>query len=725
MRTGLKAALAAFLALTCTSGAVAQDAPTLAPSSPPAALPDAPIPYTQVRPKRPAPKARPAPAAKAMVPMTAPAAAGPGVAGAPPMAPGAPTLVSGARLASNQPIPTTELSAFVDGWVTDAMAREHVAGVAVSVVQGGQVALKKGYGFAHLDPRRPVDPDRTLFRIGSISKTFTWILAMKEVEKGRLDLNRPINGYLPEKVRIRGEGYRRDVTLRHLMAHAPGFEDRALGQLFERDADRVRPLDLYLRQERPARVRAAGVLSSYSNYGTGLAGLAVANLNGRPFEDLVERDITGPLGMARTTFREPRPGKRGLPAPMPAPLRGDVATGYRWAGDGYDVRPYEYIGQIAPAGSASSTAGDMARYMLALLGNGGWNGVTVYGPRAARAFRQPIQATAPGVNGWAHGFIVYDLPGGRRGYGHDGATLSFHSSLVVIPELDLGVFITTNSEEGHKLSGRFAEAVVREFYAPPVTFPRPGSRALLDAASDFEGYYMTTRRKHGGLEGFVNLLIGGVRVDVTRDGRLVTGGDEPRFWLPDGPVSQGRFVAADGDRRIAFKMQDGRAVSFQDGFNADRKLRAAFWMHPLVLGGMAVLTALAAVATLMGVVLRNRRDLRENQIQTRAALAQNIQAGLWLATFALVGAFAARASDAAAVFYDWPGPLLITASACALVAAALTLVTLAVTPAVWQGGRRVDSWSGLRKTFFTITVVIYLAFTILLALWGLLAPWSA
>ena len=613
----------------------------------------------------------------------------------------------------------------MDGWVTDAMAREHVAGAAVAVVQGGQVALKKGYGFADLSPYRPVDPDRTLFRIGSISKTFTWILAMNEVEKGRMALDRPINDYLPERVRAPDQGYSRPVTLKTLMDHSPGFEDRALGQLFEREPDRVRPLDLYLRQERPRRVRAAGVLSSYSNYGTGLAGLAVANLNGKPFEDLVETRITGPLGMGHTTFREARPERRGLPPAMPASLQGDMAKGWWWVGDRFVSRPYEYIGQIAPAGSASSTAGDMARYMLMMLGDGTWNGVTVYGPRAARAFRQPIQATAPGVNGWAHGLIVYDLPGARRGYGHDGATISFHSSMVVAPELDLGVFITTNSDNGHELTGRFADALVRQFYAPPATFPRPGSRDLLQAADAFKGYYMTTRRAYGGLEGFASLLIGGVFVDITPEGRLVTRSQgESRVWVPDGPVSQGRFIAADSDRRLVFQMKDGRAVGYQDGLNADRKQRAPFWMNPMLMAALAGLTALAAITTLMGAALRNRRDVRENQIQARAALAQNIQAGLWLVAMGLVGVWAARAADVTAVFYSWPGPLLITASACALVAGALTLVTLAVLPAVWQGGRRVDSWSGMRKTGFTITALIYSAFTVLLAIWGLLAPWS-
>ncbi len=724
MRTAMKAALAAFLALWLTPAAQAQETEAPPPAVA-AALPDAPIPYTQVRPKRTAPRPRPARTETAPA-AAAPTPRGPTIAGAPAAAAALPTQVTGARLASNQPIPAAELSAFVDGWVRDAMAREHVAGVAVSVVQGGQVALKKGYGFADLNARRAVDADRTLFRLGSISKTFTWILAMNEVEQGRMSLTAPINTYLPQRVRVRGQGYQRPVTLRTLMDHSPGFEDRALGQLFERDPGRVRPLDLYLRQERPKRVRAAGVLSSYSNYGTALAGLAVANLERKPFEQVAEDEIFTPLGMGRTTFREPRPERRGLPAAMPEALRGDVARGYRWTGEAFQLRPYEYIGQVAPAGAASSTAGDMARYMLALLGNGGWNGVSIYGPQAARAFRQPIQATAPGLNGWAHGFIIYDLPGGRRGFGHDGATLSFHSSLVVIPELDLGVFIATNSDEGSELSRRFAEAVVRQFYAPPVTFPRRGSTELIEAAHAFEGYYMTTRRRHGGLEGFVNLLIGGVPVSVSPQGRLITGGmDGPRAWVPEGPVSQGRFVAADGDGRLAFRMQDGRATGFQDAINADRKERARFWMRPQLLAASAGLATLAAIATLLGVILRNRREFRENQIQARAALTQNIQAGLWLAALALFAAWVLRARDLAAVFYDWPGLLLITASACALVAAALTVITIAALPAVWQGGRRVDSWSPVRKAFFTITVVVYAAFSILLGLWGALAPWSA
>lgn len=719
----LVTAVLTVLALCMGPPAAAQEPPREAPA-PAVSLPDRPIPYTKIRPRPPAAKAG-APRAARTAPASAAAAAPTAVAGAAPTVAALPRLSTGARLAPGQPLDPAELEAFVDGWVEAAMTREHIAGATISIVQNGQVILKKGYGFADLDPRRRVDPDRTLFRIGSVSKTFTWILLMKEVEAGRIRLDRPVNLYLPEKVRVRDQGQTRDVLVGHLLDHTGGFEDRALGQLFERDPRRVRPLDLYLRQERPRRVREPGLVSSYSNYGAALAGQAVSFVSNKTFELRVEEDITRPLGMSRTTFREPRPARRGLPAPMAEALRPDQAKGYGWGGAGYYPFDYEFIGHVAPAGSASSTAGDMSRYMLMLLGDGSWNGVTVFGPRAARAFRTPLRASGVGINGWAHGFMTFDLPGGHRGYGHLGHTLAFQSNMTLVPGLGLGVFVSTNSSDGEKLADILPREIVRHFYAPVSHFPRPGSPELARYADAFEGFYLPTRRAYGGLEGFVGLLSGGTEVAVTPGGRLITRRDgETKVWAPEGPVGGGRFISATTDERLAFRLQDGRAHSFREAANTERLEPAAYWERPGALLALGALVALAAVATLLGLILRNRRELRQNQIQARAALVQNIQAGLWLAAILLFLGWAAGAGDVQKVVYDWPSPLIVTASASALVAGLLTLITVAALPAVWQGGRRVDSWTPLRKVFFTLTVLIYAAFSVVLAVNGALEPWS-
>lgn len=718
MRSIFKAAVLCAALLFDTASVAAQDVP--------AVTPDQPIPYTTLRPKAPRRPARPAAAPAAVAAPFAAADPATEFAGesfdAEPVAP----VTAGARLRPGEAIPAAELEAYVDGVVRSAMSTEHIAGVTVSVVQNGQLVLKKGYGFASLSPQKVVDPDRTLFRIGSISKTFTWISLMKQVEAGRMSLDRPINLYLPERVQVRDQGYQTPVAVKNLMDHSAGFEDRSLGHLMERDFARVRPMETYLRQERPRRVFGAGKVSSYSNYGAALAGEAVSYVSGRPFETAIEQDILRPLGMSRTTFREVHPVREGIADPMPAPLRSGVADGFRWTPAGFVARPYEFIGQVAPAGSASSTAGDMSRYMLMLLGDGRLGDATIYGPNTAQAFRTPLRATARGVNGWAHGFQVLNLPGDVRGYGHGGATLSFMSNMVVAPELGLGIFISTNTETGQPLVARFPAEIVRRFYATPVAFPRDGSQDLAAARSGFAGYYLTTRRARGGLEGFIDRLTSGAVLDVTREGRLmVSGGGRNLAYTLDGDVEGGKFIEAQGTSRLAFAMSGRNALAFQDASGTGLFQRAPMWAQPRILGLAAALTVFAAVATLIGLAVRDRRELRQSGMQRRASLWQAIQAVLWLTSTGLFAVWASRAADIAQVMYRWPGAMLVTASACALVAALLTLATLIALPAVWQGGRRVESWSPLRKLFFTATVAIYASFSVLLGLWGALAPWSA
>lgn len=735
MRLIFKAAFAAALACSATTALAQEEATTAAPPpapapavtpAPAAANPRGPVPYTTLQ-RRAQVQARAA--ARPSASAAATSAAKPAIAApvSSTLAAGAalPTTPTGARLAPGEAMPAAELEAYVDGVVRGAMAKDHIAGVTVSVVQNGQVVLKKGYGFASLSPQRRVDPDKTLFRIGSISKTFTWIALMKEIEAGRIRQDAPINLYLPERLQVRDQGFRTPVRVINLMDHSPGFEDRALGHLFERNFDRVRPMAEYLRQERPRRVREPGLSPAYSNYGAALAGQAVSYVSGKPFERLIEESIFLPAGMNSTSFREPHPPKAGLPGPIPQRLADNISDGYRWTPGGFRERPFEFISQIAPAGSASSTAADMARYMQLLLAEGTLDGAVIYGPRAAQAFGTPIRRTPAGINGWRHGFIEYSLPGGRTGFGHAGGTLSFLSNMVVSPELNLGVFISTNTETGGELAMGLAGDIVQQFYAPPQAYPRSGSPELVQRARDFEGYYVGTRRAYRGLEGMVGLMINGADVSVTPDGRLlVTKGGEARLFVPDGDLAQGRFISATGSDHVAFAMDNGRAYAFRGPLGDQMFQRSGFWKRPTTLMVLAALSGLAAAATIAGLFLRNRREFRETGVQRQASLLQTTQAILWLTALGLFAVWAGRASDLANVMYGWPGASLIVASACVLVAAALTLGGLILMPAIWRGGRRVDSWTALRKAAYSFTALLYGAFSIVLALWGALSPWS-
>lgn len=616
------------------------------------------------------------------------------------------------------------LEAYVDGLVRDSLVQDHIAGATVAIVQDGRVLLKKGYGAAALAPWRPVDPDRTLFRLGSVSKTFTWLAVLKEAEAGRLRLQAPVNLFLPEAIQVRDQGFAAPVTIESLMSHSAGFEDRALGHLFERDPARIRPLAVYLRQERPRRVRPVGVLSSYSNYGAALAGEAAAWTSGKTFERLAEESLFEPMGMTRTTFREPRPARPGLPAPMVPALAADLSQGFSWTGAGYRREPFEYIGQVGPAGAASSTAEDMARYMITLL-DGGQRGETrVWGEATNRALAQPLRRTPPGINGWRRGFIAYTLPGGLSGYGHDGATRSFMTNMTLVPELRLGIFISTNTSTGRVLTQRFASRVVEQVERKPQAWPRPAAPGLYSVRPLYEGRYLGTRRAYSGLEGLLDRLNGGMTVEVTREGRLVTReGGRLQTWVPEGAPASGRFISDTGYERRVFVIEGGRAVRMLTALNTQVFERSPWWSRAGLLAAAAVATALAAAVALWGALFRNRRDFRQTPVQARAGVLLALQSALWLTALGLFGLWAAT-TPTDQLLFEWPGLNLLAASATALVATFLTLVCAVLCPFVLRSGRRLDSWSPRRRAAYVATVAVSLAFGLLLALWGGLSPWA-
>jgi CubicO group peptidase (beta-lactamase class C family) len=640
-------------------------------------------------------------------------------------------LRAGPRLTPDRSIPPAELEAFVDATVQLAMDDKHIAGVTVSVVQDGRVVLEKGYGFASFSPPRRVDPATTLFRIGSISKTFTWIEVMRAVEAGKVDLDAPVNGYLPPELRIPDGGFKQPIRVRDLMTHSPGFEDRVFGVLFAGKPADVLPLDEFLARYRPRRVREPGEVSSYSNYGAGLAGAIVEQVNGAKWQDLIERDVLAPLGLTHVTGREPYPPRPDLPAPLSAELEADLSAPLRWNGVAYDARKFEYVTQVAPAGAMSASARDMARYMLLLLGDGTLDGVTVFGPDAARAFRTPLTKLPPEVGALDAGFFQSPLPGGFVGYGHNGATLSFFSNLTVVPALRLGIFVATNTEGGGALSDPLPARVVERFYAaqrePPAA---PGKVDVAATRRIYAGEYLSTRRRYEGLEGFV-VRLQAVSVSVSPDGYLLVGGvgaARQRFVRSERPDEFRNASGASGALGTLRFERDGeratRIAVIPIAFERETPL-----YRRTTLFFLAVLAMLAAVGVALGGFSRLAHKPAASGGQRLAGRVQLAAAWLWLASCGAFAVFGVRAADAVNIVYAWPGAALLAASSAALAASALTLVSALFLPAVWRGAldgaRPAAGWSTWRKLRYTLAFAIFAAFAIVLGAWGALAPWQS
>src|SRR6266568_5868858 len=199
------------------------------------------------------------------------------------------------------PLNQADLTAFFDGVLPMQLERSDIAGASVLVMKDGNVLLQKGYGYADVKSKRPVDPNSTIFRLASISKLFTWISVMQLEEQGKLDLDTDINRYLDFQIR---PAFNKPITLRNLMTHTGGFVE-TVNNIIIVDPKLAVSLRDFLIRNQPMRIFPPGEIPAYSNYGVGLASYIVQRVSGEPFEQYVQERIFAPLAMTHSSFFQP------------------------------------------------------------------------------------------------------------------------------------------------------------------------------------------------------------------------------------------------------------------------------------------------------------------------------------------------------------------------------------------------------------------------------------
>jgi len=611
---------------------------------------------------------------------------------------------------SEAPSLDLSLPAFVDGLMAGLMARDHLAGAVVSVVRRDSLLLARAYGVDRIDPKRSADPTRSLFRIGSISKTFTYVAAMQLVEAGLVQLDDPVELHLPESAHPTPDGFDQPIRVRHLLTHTAGFEDTALGHLFARDPSGVLSLQDYIERHRPRRVRPPGQVAVYSNYSVALLGLLVATVRNEPFEAVIENHLTGPLGMARTTFREPLVD--GDPRRIDATLMDDLAQGFTWSGGRQVAQGFEFIAHGAPAGSISASATDMARWMRLLLGEGELDGVRVIQANTLRRMREERFANTPDTWPIGLGFLIERF-GPHEAYGHAGATLYFHSNMILVPTLDLGIFVSMNSSN--------ARADVREVVRRVIEHMSPDA-APTDFAvvpqdtSRYTGAYRSNRRPYVSAE---KLLLALPDTEIRSDGEalLVPVGGASRRFLSTG---SGRFRKADGNLPLQFlESADGQVTGYVMGTGIAVFERVPWPERADVLMMAIALASWIAVARLFGFWRSGRRRHGPGPRPGLAAVKTLtlFSALAWLA-FAAIGIAAAMEAGRLGndLLYVYPTLLFRTGLTLATVCAVMTVLELLALPTVWRSDWR--AWPKLRHS---LGVLLLAAACFVLWQWNLVA----
>jgi CubicO group peptidase (beta-lactamase class C family) len=409
------------------------------------------------------------------------------------------------------------LEAFVDGIVTPLMTNNNSPSGTVSIVKDGQLIFAKGYGFQDIENQIPVDPYRTLFRPGSVSKLFTWVSVMQLVEQGKLDLDADVNDYL-DTFKIR-DTFERPVTLRDIMTHSPGFEDGGLGYLIIRDPEDSIPLRDAMERFQPMRVNPPGAQTSYTNYGTALAGHIVAKLSGLSFQDYVQQNIFDPLGMRSSSFVEP----------LPDHLLENMAVSYANEAGNFVEKPFEIVSSFAPAGAMSATSTDMAKFSLAILNGGELNGNRILREETVEQMLTRNFTHDDRMMGMALGFYETEINGFRI-VGHGGDTAWFHSDLGIDRENNLAYFVSFGSTGGGAVRGSFPPAFYNQFFprdeAPPVP-PEDFS----ERAGKYAGSYGFWRSNFSTIEKAAGMG-GGITVAATENNTLMVGmGDKSKQYV--------------------------------------------------------------------------------------------------------------------------------------------------------------------------------------------------
>ena len=188
------------------------------------------------------------------------------------------------------PLTAENVAIFMDAYLTSQLAGYNTQGAVVAVVKDGEILFSGGYGYQDRENRIKMDPAVSLTRPGSISKLFTWVSVMQLYEQGLLDLDADVNTYL-SSFQIPGT-YEEPITMKHILSHTAGFEETALGYLITFDPEGAETLEYAMANYIPARVNPPGVVSSYSNYATALAGLIIQNLSGLSFNEYVAVSYT-------------------------------------------------------------------------------------------------------------------------------------------------------------------------------------------------------------------------------------------------------------------------------------------------------------------------------------------------------------------------------------------------------------------------------------------------
>jgi CubicO group peptidase (beta-lactamase class C family) len=322
--------------------------------------------------------------------------------------------------------------AAIDAYVQSEMEAARIPGAALGIVQSDQLLHLKGFGIA--DPSgRPVTPQTPLM-IGSTTKSMTAVAIMQLVEEGKIELDVPVQQYLPW-FRVADPEASARISIRHLLIHTSGLPTTTQVEFITSSDLSDDALEQRVRALANAELSApVGTTWQYCNANYVILGLIIQSVSGQSYESYLQERLFTPLQM-RQTFTSQGEAQQH-----------EMATGYRyWFGFPLPADlPYDR-GNL-PAGFVISSAEDMAHYLIAHLNGGRYGDAAILSPAGIAELHQPA-APIEGIEDVFYGMGWYIAPtNGVPTVRHVGETANFHANLVLVPEGDWGIVLLMNGD---------------------------------------------------------------------------------------------------------------------------------------------------------------------------------------------------------------------------------------------------------------------------------------
>jgi CubicO group peptidase (beta-lactamase class C family) len=433
-----------------------------------------------------------------------------------------------------------ELFAGICDRIPDAMVRNKVPGVAIGIVSEGREFMR-GFGVTNVRHPIPVD-EKTLFQIGSTTKTFTATAVMRLVEAKQLALDQPIRSYLRD-FKMRDPEVTAKITMRHLLTHTGGWD----GDFFPDTGNGDDALTRYVKlmSDLP-QLTPLGTIFSYNNSAFSLAGRVIEMVTGKTYEAALKELVLEPLGL-RHSFIFPTDA-----------MTHSFAVGHATIADKTIVlRPWQLARGNIPAGGIVTSMKDQLRYARFHMGNGiSEDGTRVLSQESIATMQTP---TGPGVLDMKMGLAwrITEIDGLRRVF-HGGGTFGQISTFTMAPARKFALALTTNSASGGFFNLEVTKGIVAKFLGNDA--PEPAEIPMTPAQmAEYSGRY---------------LQAGGDIEVKTTDGKLmaqmIPKGGFPTAGTPAGPTPPPFRLGLVGTDRVAmveppFKDIQGEFLRNPDG----------------------------------------------------------------------------------------------------------------------------------------------------------------